>query len=284
MTARPTVAALIATKHRHELLRDRALPSVARQGLLPSFIVVVNDGAEWTSEQIGELRRAVGSCELQLAANRRSPGAAGAWNTGLGVIATMVPSHTFVAMLDDDDEWDAEHLEANVEAAEGSDANIVVSGLRLVSEAGEIKRSLVRRLRDRDFLVGNEGWQGSNTFVTMDLMRGVGGFRETLPCMHDRDLAVRMLRHPEARPVLVPRWTSTWYIDRGGRLSERRGELKLVGLRNFWRLYASELSVEERRAYLDRAERLFGFGEAEVTSGVQVLELGVDRGVGDWNG
>jgi hypothetical protein len=184
--------------------------------------------------------------------------------------ALLQSGHTgFVAMLDDDDEWDSDHLAANLECAMRQQANIVVSGLRIRSAAGEIPREFITTLRDRDFLTGNPGWQGSNTFVSMELLAGVGGFRESLRSLHDRDLAIRLLRHPEARPTLVQHWTATWRIDLPGRLSDRRGSAKLDGLRTFWTIYGHEMTDAERAAFFDRAEQLFGFSSQEIcTAGI----------------
>lgn len=259
----PPVVVLIATRDRLALLRARSLPSLARQSHRPALVVLVNDGTPWSPAEVDDLRGRLLGIPLRIAPNERAHGVAGAWNTGLSLLRRNGFAG-FVAILDDDDEWDADHLRANFDAAARHGANIVVSGLRVRNSAGEMPRPLITALRDRDFLTGNPGWQGSNTFVSLPLLTTVGDFREQLRSLNDRDLAIRLLRHPEARPVLVPQWTATWRIDNGGRLSDRRGTAKLAGLRQFWAWYAAEMTDEERRAYLRRAEDLFGFSEEEV--------------------
>jgi glycosyltransferase involved in cell wall biosynthesis len=258
-----SVAALVATKNRHVLLCERSLPSIRKQLRPPDLVVLVNDGEEWSSMERARIRSTLNGLNTHLTANSRTPGAGGAWNSGLAALGERGFTG-FVVFLDDDDEWGPDHVSSNLDAAQNLGANIVVSGLRMCGPAGDIPRPLAERLVDRDFLTGNPGWQGSNTFVDFALLSAVGGFRESLASLHDRDLAVRLLRHPSARPCLVPRWTATWWADRPGRLSDRRGDAKLRGLRTFWDFYSGEMSEGERRAYLKRAEELFGFTSDEV--------------------
>lgn len=258
------VAVLIATCNRIDLLMQRSLPSVLRQTLTPEEIIIVNDGGPWSDEEYRGIVAQAGTRRVTLLHNCRTKGAGGAWNTGLAYLLSQ-RRNFMVAILDDDDEWDVFHLEDNQRTALNRSANIVVSGLKIAAVAGEVVRPLIDQLCARDFLVGNPGWQGSNTFVDLGLLAAVGGFRESLRSLHDRDLAIRLLRHADARTALVPRWTATWHIGHPGRLSDYRGQAKLEGLRVFWALYAQEMSSHEQAAFLARAQRLFGFSAGEIT-------------------
>jgi glycosyltransferase involved in cell wall biosynthesis len=258
------VAALIATRDREDLLLGRSVPSVLLQSSKPNVLVVVDDGH--LREDAGEALRGQAQAHgvpIQLVQNRRARGAAGAWNTGLAHLAALGHSG-FVAFLDDDDTWDPDHLQVNVTSAEG--ANIVVSGLRMRVGGRELPRALIEHLDDRAFLTGNPGWQGSNTFVDLALLLAVGGFREGLASLNDRDLAIRLLRHPSARWRVTGRWTATWNLDTPGNLSTPGSTAKRSGLRAFWRLSGAEMTTEERTAYFERAERLFGCLEADITA------------------
>jgi glycosyltransferase involved in cell wall biosynthesis len=257
------LAVLIATRNRPALLRERALASVAAQDVRPDLVAIVNDGSPWSSGEIDDIKSRLPCVTVLCAQNNRSPGVGGAWNTGLALLRDDGRTE-LVAIIDDDDLWDAGHLRTNRDAASTHGANIVVSGLRIRSSDGELPRPLLTRLYDRDYLTGNPGWQGTNTFVGLDLILSAGGFRESLRCMHDRDLAIQLLRHPDARPLLIPRWTATWCIDLPGRLSDRRGSAKLEGLRTFWAIYAGEMTNAEQHAFLARAETLFGFLPDEI--------------------
>ena len=268
------VAALLATCGREDLLCRRSVPSVVGQSVLPEVVVIVADGIHLTRRARAYLADLCGNIPLVLQDNRRAQGAAGAWNTGIDYLAREGFSG-FVAVLDDDDHWDPDHLEVNLRTARAQGANLVVSGLRMHTATGSVPRPLIRDLSARDILVGNPGWQGSNTFVDLELLRAVGGFTDGLPSLNDRDLAFRLLRHSKARPTLTGRWTATWYCDTGGALSEPKSVAKREGLRRFWGMYSREMTADEEEAFFERARRLFGI-PADVITAMKDADLGHD--------
>lgn len=257
-----SVAVLVATHSRALLLRRRTIPSILSQTVSPRVVVIVNDGPPHSPAVQHELAGLAGRTDLKLLNNSRSPGAAGAWNTGLQWLYGQ-GFDGFVAMLDDDDTWDPHHLATNTQAAVAAGAAIAVSGLRLKRDGRLLPRSLIERLSYTDFLVGNPGWQGSNTFVRIAALEAIGGFDEQLPSMHDRDIAVRLLRHSGVSRVLVPDWTATWFLGTPGCLTARSAS-KLVALRRFLAKHGALMGEAERGAYLERAQRLFGITQAEI--------------------
>ncbi len=276
------VAVLIATRNRVDLLAERALPSVMRQTQRPAVVVVVNDGAKLDRIDRDRLHgiRAGAGVEVVVLPNSRAPGAGGAWNTGIDWLLGH-GTGGFVAILDDDDDWDPVHISANLSASE--DADIRVSGLRMCMGGKLVPRGLIKCLEPRAFLVGNPGWQGSNTFVTLDLLLRVGGFREGLQSLNDRDLAFRLLSDPSATWSVIPQWTATWHADTPGNLSEPRSDQKLDGLRGFWALYGRAMSAAEARMFFDRALGLFGIEEASISGppAAPGPPLGFAGGAGD---
>ena len=224
--------------------------------------MIVNDGAPHPEAVRGVFADLAGRTHLRLLDNAGTPGPAGAWNTGLQWLRDQ-GFGGFVAILDDDDTWDPPHLAANLRAASAASADLAVSGLRLQVNGRLEPRPLLSRLAVTDFLGGNPGWQGSNTFVRLAALGAIGGFDEQLPSMHDRDLAVRLLRHPGISWVLVPEWTATWFFGTPGCLTAR-SEGKMVALRRFLAKHQVLMGEEERAAYFERAQRLFGFTQAEI--------------------
>jgi glycosyltransferase involved in cell wall biosynthesis len=260
----PACFALIATKDRWPLLAHGALTSIRDQSHQPDAVIVVNDGHPFSSSDLEYLRALLGPTPLTVLANRKAPGPAGAWNTGLEYIGERWGSG-FVAFLDDDDTWCADHLGENLRAAAGRDAAIVVSGLRMLRDGLDVPRELPSGLTPRDFLIGNPGWQGSNTFARFDVLCRVGGFRHGMPSLNDRDLAIRLLRLPNIRVAYTGRWTASWNTDHGRlALSTPRSREKVSGLRWFWHLYGEEMSEANARQYFERAERLFKVGRSEI--------------------
>ncbi len=272
------IAVLIATRNRERLLCDRALRSVAAQSHRPAAVVVANDGAPLSESVRCRIRDVAAPGAATLLQNSRAPGAAGAWNTGLQWLRDR--GHAgFVAILDDDDEWDPDHLESNARAATESAADLTVSGLRLRMAGVDRPRPLIDALRAEDFLTGNPGWQGSNTFARLSLLLAVGGFRDGLASLNDRDLAVRVLRTPGVRATVVLRWTATWHLDPGTGLSSAGSAAKLRGLAAFWSLYGGEMSEIQAERFFARSERLFGFDrESIVAQNVDLPSRGASRG------
>lgn len=266
-------AVLIATKDRWGLLTQRALPSILSQTRPPTFIVLVNDGKIFEERDMLAIRKMSGTVPIEVMSNRRSPGAAGAWNTGLGYLRE-IDFDGFVAILDDDDEWDNEHIALNLSKARETGAELVVSGLRRVA-SGQVKpRALPADLKDSDFLCGNPGLQGSNTFVSLRAMEQAGNFTEGLPSLNDRDLAVRLLR-TSVQVAYTNQWTATWHHGVGRQtLSSPRSLAKILGLQWFWRRYSGEMSEDEQVAYLERAYKCFGVTRKEVEDNWGVDKIG----------
>ena len=107
-----TVAVLVATADRPALLERRALPSIASRSRLSSRVVVVDDSgvaeAAARSEQTVRDWRPAGIA-VDFLRNRRTKGASGAWNSGLDHLLRTCgdPRRVHVAILDDDDHWEA---------------------------------------------------------------------------------------------------------------------------------------------------------------------------------
>lgn len=259
------IYALVATKDRWNLLTGTSLPSVRAQTRPPDLVILVNDGQAFSPDRQQVLAEVLRPIPLVVLDNCRAAGVAGAWNTGLAQIRAS-GSNGFVAILDDDDAWDACHLAENEAAARMNNTPIVVTGLRLVVDGVDHHRDFIQGLTDRHFLVGNPGWQGSNTFVRLSLLLQAGGFRDGLQSLNDRDLAIRLLRVSQTPPVLVRKWTSSWRIQTNGQsLSTPRSPAKLSGLRWFWRIYGDEMTEAETEAFFDRAANLFGIPRVHIT-------------------
>lgn len=263
--SRSACSVLIATRARLDSLVGVSLPSISRQVRKPDLIVLVADEAEISDQKASELAGIVSPVELVGLRNSRAPGVSGAWNTGLAYLARS-GFDGFVAILDDDDEWDNDHLDLNLATAESTGANVVISGLRMMMDGRFQTREILAAATDRMFLVGNPGWQGSNTFVSMAALLAVGGFRDGLPSANDRDLAIRLLRWSGVETAFTGRWTATWHMasDRAS-LSSRRSEAKLRGLRWFLQIYRQQMTDAELLMFFARAAGTFGIAREELT-------------------
>ena len=270
--ARPengAVAALVATADRPDLLKYRALPSIASQLRLPSRVVVVDDSgvAEATarSEQTVRDWRPAGIA-VDFLRNRRTKGASGAWNSGLDHLLRTCgdPRRVHVAILDDDDRWDPRHLESCLAAVEEHGFDIVAAPFRRIGEAGAQRLVAPPRSLDKaDFLIGNPGIQGSNLVVRLSALLAAGMFDESLPSCTDRDLCIRLAELPGLRYGATPE-PAVHHFACGSRerLSTPGSVARTEGLDRFFQKYRGRMSETQRAAFRERAGRYFGWKEA----------------------
>jgi hypothetical protein len=142
--------------------------------------------------------------------------------------------------------------------------DVVISGLRICVEGQEIPRSPLKTLAVDDFLIGNPGWQGSNTFATTTKLIAAGGFRESLVSCHDRDLAIRILDLPETRISFTGQNTATWNLNTYPNALSRPGPEKTNALRHFLALHGNRMSVEIRQRFMSRCFELFSLTADEL--------------------
>ena len=267
-----SIVALLATRGRFDLLARRAIPSILAQSRLPDRILVVVDQthSDLPDEALAKLRRRLKDLcrdrvHVTVLRNRRTPSrAAGAWNTGLDQLhrGTRQPDLVFVAILDDDDAWEPDHLACCLDAAAAGDLNMVASGLiRHESEGSPGHRhSIPTQLDARELFVRGQHIQGSNLFVQLDLLLLVNGFDERLPSCTDRDLCLRLAALEELRFGRTDRHTVHHYADpRPDRLSTPASPAKLEGLTRFFRKHGLRFDEGTRQEAEARAAERFGW-------------------------
>lgn len=263
-----TVVALVATAHRTDLLEKRALPSIRCQFRSPDVVIVVDDSCDDGSyDRTRCVVRLWKRAEDKVAflRNRRTKGASGAWNTGFDHILSTCedPERVYVAILDDDDEWDANHLLRCLETAEGNDLDMVAAPFWRIDE--HARRTLItppQSLEFEPFLVGNPGIQGSNLFCRLSVLLEAGLFDESLPSCTDRDLCIRIAELPDVRYCTTDNPTACHFASGSlERLSTPGSSAKINGLNRFYRKYRSRMSDGQREAFRSRAERLFNWKE-----------------------
>ena len=263
----PSIAAVVATHNRPELLAGRALASIAGQTHRPDYLVVVDDSDADIRPANAEVVSSLsipGTSKIYLE-NRRTPGASGAWNTALIHLYEIDPA-AFVAILDDDDSWAATYLEYCEQAIEENGLDMVAAGLvfhRFQDTEAKVYHPPVS-LEVDDLLVRNPHIQGSNLFVRLHRLLDAGGFDEALTSTTDRDICIRLsdlgtVRYGGLREDLVHHFADT---DRP-RLSTPGSDAKRAGLRYFFRKYRGRMSDEQQAAFIDRSLRLFHCDPAE---------------------
>lgn len=216
----PRVGVVVATHNRPQLMR-RALDSIVEQDYPgPIEVVLVFD----RSEPDRSLARDDANRNVRVTTNARTPGLAGARNTGILELDTDL-----VAFCDDDDVWLPGKLSAQV-AMFGSDpqAEFVTTAMRVdyssargdstaVRLAGqtsvtvqELARSRMAMLHSSSFVFRRDAMLGENGFGLVD---------ETIPHSmgEDWDLLIRAARQRPIthidRPLVGILWGQTSYFS-----------------------------------------------------------------------
>ena len=270
------VVALVATARRTQLLKHRALPSIERQSRPPWRVIVVDDsGDDAAAERTEGLVRGWRPAGITVDAvdflrNRRTKGAAGAWNSGLDHLLRRCddPERLYVAILDDDDLWEPDHLRQCLEAAESRGLDMVAAGFRRIEEGAEPRLVTPPQSLDvASFLVGNPGIQGSNLVCRLRVLLEAGLFDESLPSCTDRDLCIRIAELPGMRYGAVSGPTVRHFAcGPRPRLSTPGSSAKTEGLDRFFRKYRDRMSDVQRAEFRARAGRRFGWKESALES------------------
>lgn len=256
---------LVATRPDMALLCSRALPAIRAQIKAPTIVLVVFDQRPPSEQEREEITHQLAPLRVKVLCNTQLPGAAGAWNTGIAWAIRQLPN-SYVAILDDDDHWDSKHLQCCWQTAEDHAwPDIVLSGLRVRIGNQTANSEPITSISQHDFLVGNPGWQGSNTFVKTKALREIGGFTPGLVSCNDRDLAIRLLDSPSRTMAYTSRFTATWYgAEKATALSAFGSAQKLAGLAQFYDRYQSRMTTHQQRLFFDRAAKVFGIDEATI--------------------
>lgn len=256
-----TIAAVIATHNRADLLANRALASVAGQARRPDFLVVVDDSdareRRRNEEAVDAL--ALPATKIVYLGNYRTPGASGAWNTALAWLLAAAPD-CFVAVLDDDDAWESAYLARCEAAALAHDLDMAAAGLvfhKTATDAG-MHLSPPESLNADDFLTGNPHIQGSNLFARLTTLLEAGGFDEGLRSTTDRDLCIRLADLGTVRYAALAGHPVHHYAEPNRRrLSTPGADAKRAGLTAFYRKHGARMTDEQRRMFVQRSRERF---------------------------
>lgn len=261
----PELIVLVATVSGREHFLSRALHSIANQTMSADSVVIVGDGTQVDPSVTQRHFQISSFSSVNCLVNQHDTGVANTWNTGILFIAERWPD-CYLAILDDDDEWDANHLAHCLETACLSQwPDVVISGLRMYRDGVELPREPMQAACIQDFLAGNPGWQGSNTFIKLTTLLRAGSFTPDLQSCNDRDLAIRVLSLDDVHVAFTGCHTASWHLDSNRTsLSSKGSQTKLDGLAHFYCLHSHRMTASIRQQFFARAVALFGWQEADI--------------------
>ena len=210
----PLVTVVVATRDRPQLLRRAVRSILAQDAAFGIEIVLVFDGSP-----IDALADVVpGTHTIRAMPNARTPGLAGARNTG--VLAASAP---IVAFCDDDDEWAPGKLSAQLPLLDDPGVVLAATGVRILSAGGEhdrlppvsvglddLLRSRITELHPSSFLIR-----------TADLRGRLGLVDEELPASYGEDYDLLLRAAGLGKVAAVPETLTIVHWDRTSYFSER---------------------------------------------------------------
>jgi glycosyltransferase involved in cell wall biosynthesis len=225
----PLVSTIIATRNRPELLRG-AVASVIAQSYRPIEIVIVDEN-DPGSESRAATRRVVDEItELPVSyLDERSPG----WVCRARNEGVSASNGTYIAFLDDDDEWKPEKIARQMVAAtrESDPPGLVYTGLEVVDEHGALLKERRPKRRGRmlaALLRENVIGGPSSVLMPRAVFEEAGGFDPRFPTRHDLDLYIRVAR---SYPIEVVPEPLTVYLNQNPQAMSKNYRNKLEGRR-----------------------------------------------------
>ena len=254
------VGVLIATSmNRSEFLIHRALKSILNQTFSPDCIVIVDDNK---ADDFVENKNRIDQLSipnLYYIKNQRTKNnsGTGAWNTGFDFLKKFLGEKSYVAILDDDDEWESTHLESCIEKIKCKLYKAVFSYLKR-QDCPKASIFNIQDLTIDNFLIGSPGIQGSNMFFNLKSLLEINGFDERLPSCTDRDLMIRFIQtHGVEDIAIVPKVLVKHYTTHDTVTSNF--DKKEKGLDFFYRKHLHLFESKILDASLQRAEKLFQY-------------------------
>lgn len=240
---KPLVSAIITTHNREELL-PRALRSVLAQTYTPLEIIIVDDASTDNTEEV--VRNFQQEHDIRYIRNERSRGPAEARNIGI-----EAAGGTFVAGLDDDDEWHKDRITEMLRAY-SEEYSFVTSDTLMKFSNVEAEWNKKKVIDLQTLLFTNQ--VGNQVLVRRDRMMEVDGFDTELEAVEDYDLWVRLCAHfGPVRNVQQP--LQTIYMDHQ---KERVTDREFKGYVQFYNKHKHRFNRAQRKYQLFNIRRAQG--------------------------
>lgn len=252
------IAAVIVTCNRIELL-PRALKSIKEQSRQPNFVYIISNS---TAENYQVEQNLCADFDFQILKNHRTENYAGALNTAIEQIIKEIgiSDDIYFASLDDDDEWLPNYLQ-EIESKNSDNFDLLVGNLLRSSKSENNLLVLPNELSEKDFLIGNPGISGSNTFIKLITLLKSGAFDEGLSATIDRDFFVRVfLQKPKYK--IVNKHLVTQHTDNDRERVTTNRTKKEDSLRVFFYKYQHLMNKEEKEQFFQRIEKLFSISKS----------------------
>jgi len=266
-----STVAVIATTPRLNNLLQFSLPAISQQTCMPDYLLIVSDKRPLTKEEQAQVQSVVPKVTILFLTNINKQGAAGSWNTAIQY-ASKQWVECYIGILDDDDIWYSNHIEECLSNSSNGNADLILSGMNVVINSITVDSNIPNNLIADDFLAGNPGWQGSNTFIKLSVLNKVGGFTDGLISSNDRDLAIRVLDSINLHIAYTGQVTVDWQCNQSlDALSAPGSPQKLKGSAQFYLRYQHRMNEKIKTKFFMRLENLFNINRTQLLNAVADL-------------
>ncbi len=254
------ITAVIVTCNRLELL-PRALSSVNEQRRKPDFVYVISNS---TREIFSKEQEICSRFGVELFQNYRTENYAGALNTGAEEIVKRqgISNDIYFASLDDDDIWLPDYL-IEIEENNTENFDLLAANYLRFSKEENLLMNLPGKLSASDFLKGNPGIGGSNTFIRLKTLLKAGCFDEALHSSVDRDFFVRVFQQ-KPKYKIINKHLVTAYTDKNRERLTTNKEKKIKSLQIFYYKYRHLMNDNEKEQFFKRAKNYFAIEQSEI--------------------
>jgi len=266
------ISVVIATTlQRTDLLFNRSLKSILNQTHQPDFIIIVDDNQNENEFEIilNGVRKLNNNIFCIRNSRTKFYSGTGAWNSGIDFLCQKLNNinNSYIAILDDDDEWDSTYLEKCVNQIKLrgiENTKAVFADLVRLHKDFEIKSKLNKEaITIENFLYGNPGVQGSNMFFNLQSFLNIGGFDEHLKSCTDRDLIIRFLKQNSVEKIAFINEILVYHYAQNNNSVTNNTSIKWAGLDSFYNKYLLLFTDEILDRSLSRAEQNFAYPNRE---------------------
>lgn len=220
------VSVVIPTRHRPQIV-SRAVRSALAQTLQAIEVVVVVDGPDL--ETVKALSQ-INDSRLKIVELAKNIGASGARNAGV-----RESNGTWIAFLDDDDEWLPQKLHLQLEVAQKSQFKFPVVSSRFIALTSKGELIWPRRLLApneplsdylfaRNSLFAGEGFMQTSTFFTKKELLIKTPFSENKYKHEDWEWLLQVSKLEDVGIEFVAEPTAYWYSDIGRQRLSNTGD------------------------------------------------------------
>jgi glycosyltransferase involved in cell wall biosynthesis len=266
LASAPFVITMVATLPRIGELTSTSIPSIYQQETKPDLVLIIADKQVIDHQTQNAISLLLDMIPVVFLNNNNTSGAAGSWNTGINWVNEHHPK-SYIAILDDDDYWHESHIKECLQTLElAPNSDLVLSNITMIKKGIETVKTLPHSITKEQFLTGNPGWQGSNTFIKTSSIITAGQFNEAFQSTNDRDLAVRFLSLDRMLVSLTHKQTVYWVCQsRPDALSQPGSPKKLQGLAMFYLHHLKDSQCKETlNAFFNRCESIFKISKHEI--------------------